>query len=190
MEAGDKHIDLVLMWQAVQQGWAPPFVLDENRYNLLKNSDASAERGFAGFACSFAGKWFGGYARAKRGGCKVERYAEESAKNLIKMQPYLGNINLRYADFSWWSLNPDTIVYCDPPYEGTTGYRGTWEPRKFWRWAENAWNAYRSIVLVSEFKAPEGWKSIWSKKRGIGIQPDTRGDEKTENLFILEEVCL
>jgi DNA adenine methylase len=53
---------------------------------------------------------------------------------------------------------PGTVLYCDPPYCGTTGYKAL-EPfnsEAFWFWARE--HARRGVhVYVSEYQAPAGW---------------------------------
>ena len=52
------------MWEELQNGWMPPQTLTKEDYEFLKNNKDIKPHltGFVGFGCSFAGKWFGGYA--------------------------------------------------------------------------------------------------------------------------------
>ena len=65
--ASDKNEYLIEMYIALQSGWIPPQNVSEEEYqSIKKNKDENkALTSFAGFGCSFAGKWFGGYARNK-----------------------------------------------------------------------------------------------------------------------------
>ena len=80
--AGDVHEDLILMYQAIQSGWEPPSELSEDCWRELKYSEPSPLRGFAGFGCSFAGRWFEGYARNSKG----TNYAAQAARKLAKQK--------------------------------------------------------------------------------------------------------
>ena len=52
----DIHPDLILMYQALAQGWLPPTYVTEEEYQTLKHDpEPSALRGFVGFGCSFGG---------------------------------------------------------------------------------------------------------------------------------------
>lgn len=63
----DSHPDLILLLQAVRDGTiAFPDAVSEEEYQRIRREPPSALRGFVGFGCSFAGKWFGGYARDPR----------------------------------------------------------------------------------------------------------------------------
>ena len=65
--AYDVHKDLVDMWVAVQEGWTPPAAMTREEYNALRSSEEpSPLRTFAGYGCSFVGKWFGGYVEHPR----------------------------------------------------------------------------------------------------------------------------
>jgi hypothetical protein len=74
--------------------------------------------------------------------------------------------SMRYEDFTPL-IPPESIVYCDPPYAGTTGYGGaktdvelgeslslnTWNRSAFWRWADKLVEAGQR-VFVSEYSGP------------------------------------
>lgn len=87
--AGDVHEDLMLLWKAVQDGWQPPNTLSETDYKALQYAKPSALRGFAGFGCSFGGKWFGGYARSKK--VKDNYYADHTARSLNEIAKVIRN---------------------------------------------------------------------------------------------------
>ncbi len=52
--------DLILLHKFIQAGGIPIDNLSREEYKVYKTAEASAMRGFVGFGCSFAGKWFGG----------------------------------------------------------------------------------------------------------------------------------
>jgi DNA adenine methylase len=63
--ANDISRPLICLLRAVQGGWAPPESLAEAEYARLSDTRDPDDpmTAFAGFGCSFGGKWFGGYAR-------------------------------------------------------------------------------------------------------------------------------
>lgn len=65
----DAHPYLIAMWKALQRGWEPPDIVTEAEYQYIKDhkNEDPALAGFVGFGCTFGAKWFGGYARDKRG---------------------------------------------------------------------------------------------------------------------------
>ncbi len=58
----DINYYLIEMWKAIQHGWIPPDRITEKQYKIIKNNQVKyhpALTCFAGFLCSFGGKWFG-----------------------------------------------------------------------------------------------------------------------------------
>jgi DNA adenine methylase len=160
--AGDVHPDLVMMWQAMQRGWAPPQEMTRERYAWLRNQGPSPERAFAGFGCSFSGRWFGGLdatpGRARRGS---KTAAVICASALERKRPALTSVFIVQADYRKWNPGPGVVVYCDPPYAGTTGYgTGGWDVDQFWVTARQ-WAANGATVFVSEYSAPDDVECVW-----------------------------
>lgn len=181
--------DLIALWQAVADGWLPPDDVTPEEYAAARASAPSALRGYVGFGCSFGGKWFGGYAtndtRLNKQGIPYRgpRYA---AAALRKQAPTVRGGEFRLGDYSDAPVTADAVVYCDPPYAGTTGYgaAGPFDSARFWRTAE-AWAALGAAVLVSELDAPAGWAEVWRRPmptyvRGGGYQVAA---ERVERLF-------
>ena len=163
MHLSDLHVDLAMMWQASLDGWLPPEHVSEDEYAALKLADPSAERGFVGFTCSFAAKWFAGYARGAG-----RNYAAEGgsglAKKVVPLQA-VANVTVTNRGYADVTPAPGDVLYLDPPYADTTGYStGGFDSAAFWAWAQaHAENGVR--VFVSEFKAPDGWRAVWSVER-------------------------
>lgn len=176
---GDVHPDLMLMWKAVYSGWEPPTEVSEERYRELKTSEPSAERGFVGFSCSFAGKWFGGYARGSDG-----NYALAGRNSILKKVRGVGDKigEIKRQPYYDWQPESGDVVYCDPPYLGTQGYSGTskFDHDKFYSVVET-WAAEGVQVFVSEYSAPGHWEEVFSKDHTVFVVND--GNTKTEKLF-------
>jgi DNA adenine methylase len=185
----DIHPDLVMMWQAVQQGWIPPDDVDETLYQSLRYAEPSALRGFVGFGCSFAGKWFGGFGRRAPAG---DRYwaaetttAPAAVRSIMRQAPRIAHANIRLRDYRSVEFTRTTIIYADPPYAGTTGYsQGAFDHAEFWATAER-WVAGGATVFVSEQRAPQGWVSVWTKKMPNYAKGDAQtAGARTEHLFM------
>jgi len=179
--AADANIDLITMYKALQQGWVPPSTLSAEEYALAKAlpEGTTPIKAFAGFGCSFAGKWFGGYAKSG-----VRNYALNAKNSLEKKRSGLQGVALfakKYNEFT----PIGALVYCDPPYQGTTQYGavGEFNTAAFWdtmrQWAE------QNIVLVSEYAAPDNCEVVWEKH----VITDIRGTEgklpRVEKLFLV-----
>ena len=180
--ASDIHPDLILMWQALQKGWRPPDTVSLEEYRMLKKSSPSALRNFAGFGCSFAGKWFGGYARDGRGGGR--NYAARACRSLLRKIQNLQDVEFyhkSYMDFDQKLLRHPALVYCDPPYRASTAdyASGLFDAEAFWQWVREQ----SCTVLVSEYEAPEDFEKVWSCK----TKTDLRG---THGKGCIRQECL
>ena len=97
------------MYQALADGWVPPTSLSEEEYRELKVAEPSALRGFAGFGCSFGGKWFDEFARG--GG---RDHANESYKALVRQAPTLRGRQFMHQSYDQFPPGPGDVVYLDP----------------------------------------------------------------------------
>lgn len=181
--AADVVPDLVMLWRAAVDGWVPPTELTEDDYRQLRHAEPSALRGFAGFPCSFGGKWFGGYARDPRGG---RNFAESASRSMVKRGQALRGAEIRLSDYRELTdvIGPDSVVYADPPYAGTTAYAAIdgFDSAVFWseagRWADAG-----AAVFVSEYAAPPGWIQVWEGRPQTSIARNHAGMAVVERLF-------
>jgi DNA adenine methylase len=174
--ASDIHEDLILMWKEAANGWVPPSI-DESTYRTLKDAQTSALRGFAGFGCSFGGKWWGGFARGED-----RDYSSESSRNICKIAMLMKTTNLRTCSYA--DLDPEigSVVYADPPYANTTGYFRGFDHDAFWM-KMREWSERGIEVFVSEYVAPSDWKPIWEGSHRQYVSKRARA-ETTERLFV------
>lgn len=188
--ASDISPDLIVMWNALYQGWAPPKELSEWDYNSLRHAAPSALRGLAGFGGSFGGKWFGGYAR---GGLqpngKPRNHFGESARNARAIADSLPFGGVTFSHRSYDAINPiaGSVIYADPPYADSEGYSaaGQFDTKTFWVEAER-WHRNGCAVFVSEYTAPDHWRCIWeSAHRRSLAKPNQGRPMRTEKLFTL-----
>ncbi len=144
--ASDACAPLIALYKAVQEGWDPPTEVSEEQYELAKYlPDSDPIKAFCAFGCSFSGKWFGGYAKSAEG----RNYAK-NARNSLRKNKFTGLV--KQIDFLEFIPEPtNTIIYCDPPYAGTTGYDSSdkFDYCKFVRRVEQ-WSEFTD-VFVSEY---------------------------------------
>lgn len=106
--------------------------------------------GLAGYSCSFAAKFFGGYRHPDSGS---NDYVAASYRSAVKQSPTLQGVDLICCDFSELVLDEPCLIYCDPPYANTLGYREKFDREAFWLWAyEKVREGHE--VFVSEYEAP------------------------------------
>ena len=179
--AYDERLDMVLLRQALAEGWDPPASVSENEYRALKYAGPSALRGFAGQACAFGGDWFHGYAR----GYDFAGAARRAVTRETKLMP---NVSFAHGDFMYdVPLRGDAVLYCDPPYAGTTGYsQGGFDHGRFWRRIRQWVNA-GALAFVSEQTAPSDFVPIWKKQKTKGLRAsDGTHEALSERLFVHE----
>jgi DNA adenine methylase len=182
LEASDAHPALIALYSAMQAGWDPPDTLSEEDYARARSlPDSDPLKAFAGFGCSFSGKWFGGFARDK---VRAGDHTNEAARGLRKKLP---NPAITFRCLSFFDIAPrpwEGIIYCDPPYAGTQGYGMAWDPAAFWARARE-WSRF-CPVFVSEFTAPAGVLCVLEMPR-IKSMGFTR-KAAIDRLYLLEEV--
>ena len=177
----DKHPYLIAMWQALQNGWTPPDVVTKEEYYRVKaNMDENpALTGFIGFGCSFGGKWWGGYAKDKRG----DDYCGQAKRGLLKDLVGIQSATFTCLDYRDVEIPDGAVVYCDPPYVNTTGYTtGQFDTDEFWDYMRQL--SKRCDVYISEESAPDDFECIWSKEKVRTLEKsDNVGRVKVEKLF-------
>lgn len=164
----------------------PDLITEDDYEKAKKEKNIDGLTGYIGFAMSFGGKFFGGYRRDVAGtkGCienmkTQSRRSKENAINQSKNIQEVEFINESYLDLE---IPPNSIIYCDPPYKGTTSYRDTFDHDKFWNWCRKK-SSEGHIVFISEYNAPNDFICLWQKEVSTTISKQ-QGKKDVEKLFI------
>ena len=186
----DMHPDLMLLWDLLLSSVDSFSALDvlpdyvsEDDYREFRSSSVSAVRGFVGFACSFGGRWFEGYARSRE--CN---FAATGKRSLSKKIPGMSAKRVTYTSQGSYesltgTLKSGDVVYCDPPYAKTQGYAtGVFDHETFWE-TVTLWVQSGVHVFVSEYVAPEQWSSIWGREQTTTLSKDEY-KKAVEHLFV------
>lgn len=175
---------LIALFQYIKSGGILPDMISRDTYKKVRDNPNNFKNWFVGcvgFLSSYNGKFFGGYSgevRARTG--TVRNYYKEACKNISKQTTALNDIeficlNYKHLNFS------DSVIYCDPPYEGTTSYSVKFNHNEFWEtmrvWSRN------NIVIVSEENAPNDFKCIWQYEVKRTLDTKSR-HTATEKLFV------
>lgn len=79
----------------------------------------------------------------------------ESLQSLQRLER-LERLQLDYQEVP---IKRGDVIYCDPPYKGTSGYNGVgFNHNDFYRWAINSGRG--NIVIISEYSMPEDFFEI------------------------------
>jgi DNA adenine methylase len=164
--ASDLHLDLILLYQALQEGWEPPTDVTEEEYQAQRQAEPSPFRAFCGYACSFGGKWFGGYARGHTS-------PGTGARSLLRKAGLLESVLFSHCDYGDHSPGPADVVYCDPPYRNRTPLKQVppFDHQRFWN-TMNEWAEAGATVFVSEEQATEGWVPVLNPGRNTCLGVD------------------
>ena len=172
---------LMEMYKGVQNGYELPTIITEEQYKHIKNNkdEDKVLTGFVGFGCSFAGKWFGGYARDAQN----KNYCLTSKNSLLKKMSTMNDVVFEWKNYL--DLNPiGSLIYCDPPYQNTTKYTGTpnFDSEEFWnimrKWSKD------NKVFISEYQAPDDFECVLEIPTSTSIR-DKDGNvcKRIEKLF-------
>jgi DNA adenine methylase len=180
--ASDSHFELIELYRSLQKGWRPPRYVSEAEYRQSKNLlEFPYLKAYIGFNLSFGAKWFGGYARHNDGGKRCP--STEAYNNVTKQIPLLAGIDFYHGSYTAFTDYPsNSIIYCDPPYRGTTKYKDVIDYEHFYQWCRDM-KSKGHIVYVSEYNMPEDFICIWSKDQKVYLGETTLN--KIERLYTL-----
>lgn len=136
-----------------------PDEISEAYYNSIKGHSPNKFTSLIRFGASFGGKFENGYARGKAADNTPRNYWAETKRNAIKQSPKIQNV--QFICDSYENLDfENCLIYCDPPYQGTTGYKtGAFNHEHFFEWCRE--QAKNNIVFVSEYNAPDDFIEVW-----------------------------
>lgn len=186
---GDQCPSLIALWhETIHEGFRPPRELSREDWARLRDDpNPSALKAWAGYACSYSGKWFAGYgAVAISAGRNYLEEAYWSFGYKVKSLKKHSNVTFVCADYESHNIDENTVVYCDPPYRNTQSYDSSkvaFDHDRFWKVAEN-WTNKGALVLVHEYKAPDGWKAVVSRDRNVTLDYSSSVVE-SERLWML-----
>lgn len=180
----DIHPALIVLYQAIEDGWCPPSTLSKQEWERAKHlPDTNPLKGFAGFGCSFRGLYFQSYGGGYVG--PVSNPGAQAARMvLLRDVKCLVSRGVKFRHQSFFDIQPsaDYFLYLDPPYKGTTAYKDT--PvfpyalfyDRVYEWAQFG------PVCVSEYCFPLG-AVVWEKSRARKLAVGT--GRRLEKLFVV-----
>lgn len=181
--ANDYNEYVAEMWNAlVNRNWQPPTEITEEQYNDIKANKEQYPKelvGFTGIQMTFGGTWFGTYARDKRHENYARVRAMEGRKNLMKQVERLQGTIFTSSSYCDIALPKNSIIYCDPPYEGVAGYKDMFNHIAFWQWCREK-TKEGHFVFISEYNAPNDFECIWQSelKTNMNAKYETKPVEK------------
>lgn len=191
----DIHEPLIelLKWVQNMDNELPETISEEEYIQVRDNRDYYPlwYQGLVGFSCGYSAKYFGGFARSmKSDGVTPRNHPSERIRNIKKQRGDLQNIIFQTRDFLKINNLNGYVIYCDPPYRGTTKYKTENFPyEEFYKWCREL--SKNNIVLISEYNMPEDFKVIWKKEHKVLIDSNreskNKGNKRIEKLFICKQ---
>ena len=186
--AGEVNPYIAAMWQELLSGWTPKSTYSKDEYMYIQNNKNECPHltGYVGICCSYSGKWFGGYAGRTRTSGGIRDYQDEAWRNVKKQLPALRGVQVYCSSYELLHIPSSSVIYCDPPYMGTTKYAVDFDTAAFFSWVR-VMVAAGHIVLVSEYSAPADFVELLKLDVVSSLSANgTHGGSKssTEKLFI------
>jgi len=160
----------------------PDFVTEEH-YNSLKKTPPSKITSYIRFTCSFGSKFEDSY--AKRKGSNEFTYAGAAKRNALKQSPNIQGVEFICDTFENIDVE-NSVIYCDPPYKGTTSYKTNPFPYDvFYDWCIKMKDK-GNVVFVSEYSMPDEFEEVWRGeiKTNFASSRTKATHNATEKLFI------
>ena len=130
--ANDIDSELIALLSAVADGYLPPANVSREEYYRVKESPSKYSpeyRGFVSICCSFGCKKWGAYAKNE----KSHNYVAAGRRGCARIARNLRGVVFTAGSYKEMYIPPNSIIYCDPPYKSTTGYKsGRFDSCEFW----------------------------------------------------------
>lgn len=157
-----------------------PCEVSEEYYKSIRGAEQNPITSILRFGCAFGGVFESTFARDRKTG---RNFAAETKRNALKQSPKIQSVQFICDSYENLSFE-NTLIYCDPPYAGTSGYKtGAFDHDKFFNWCRE--QAKNNIVFVSEYNAPSGFIKVWQGeiKTNFASSRKTATHNAVEKLF-------
>jgi len=179
---------LIAFLSELQKGWTPPDNISNTLYMAIRDNKekyCKALVGCVGFCFTYGAKWFGGFiGNSKDVVCVGRDRMGESYRAVEKAREQVRGVSFMCASYDQILYPNNSIIYCDPPYKGTTKYKDDFNHDKFYDWCREK-HKEGHTVFVSEYEMPDDFICVWSKKVNSSLTKDTGSKQAVERLFTL-----
>ena len=182
---------LIYFWNDLKNGFIPPIHTTKEEYFEIKdNKDNDFTMTlWAGICCSYGGKWFGGWindyseARRLKNG-RLPNHQTERRNSVMKQIPKIKDVKFIHSSYEDLEIPNNSLIYCDPPYKGTTKYRDDFNHDEFWDWCREKTRKGHT-VFISEYNSPDDFECVKevTTNTQLGNGCNTGNQVKIEKLF-------
>lgn len=193
----DSNEYLISLLIELKNGWIPPcYVSEEEWRDVRTKMDFAYPKHYIAFVrlgCSFGSDWNGGYARNVRKDAPnsdalnktIKSYCRQSANNMIKQAKSFKGITFSHSSYDSSFIPPQSVIYCDPPYAGTTKYKDDFNHEEFWEWCRKKVKDGHQ-VFISEYNAPDDFVCVWRQELNVTVARNGKHKKAIEKLFVHE----
>jgi len=178
----DNNKLLIVLLKHIQKTKGKHPIITEKEYKALHSNPSKdpLKAAYAAFCYSYNGKFFGGYVN-KYGTREYPKERKRYYDDLHDVESF-HKANIKYVDYSKYSDVKGKLIYCDPPYEGTTEYHSSFDSSKFWDFIRKL--SKYNYVFVSEYKAPDDFSCISQKEKRNSISGKGATRKRIEKIFL------
>jgi D12 class N6 adenine-specific DNA methyltransferase len=109
----------------------------------------------------------------------LERVEQLQRLQGLEQLEQVPSLEFTQLDYRKVIIKPNSIIYCDPPYQNTARYLNSFNHDEFWKWvAENPYP-----VFVSEYSAPSFIKTLMAINKHTKLSPNGETKTKPEKIF-------
>lgn len=188
----DSHPYLVALLEHVEEtgGKDLPETVTKEHHTYVRRHPEEFEPWYVGLIgfVSYGGKWNDLYPNpsaklASRNRSGKDDKAGQMIKNIKKQAPRLKGVEFRCGDYRELDIPDGSLVYADPPYKNTAGYKGTesFDHETYYSWLREL--AKRCAVYCSELWMPDDFEVVWSTEFRVSMASNDNQQKRIENLY-------
>lgn len=176
---------LIVMWKALQTGWQPPYITEEDYYTIKAVRDPKDPRtALALFGCSYGGVFARSYAKPR----PSQDYPACARNQALAKIRDCSDVDFVHADYADVTGLSGKLVYADPPWECVGGkypYVSAFDSRHFWQHALT-WGPCVFVSEGAKASPGAGWSlySEWSVDGTVGTRTTGKRSKQIERLYV------
>ena len=180
--ASDNNEYLIVLLKHIQKTKGKHQTVTKSEYKDIKeHPDRDKLRtAYAGFTYSYHGNFFGRYVNTfqdRNYPKERKRYYDKLHDNEVFQQT-----KLQWVDYTKYTGVKGKLMYCDPPYVGTTEYHSSFDSAAFWEWVRMM--SKDNVVFVSEYEAPSDFVCVAKKTKRVSMSGRGATRKKQEKVFV------
>ena len=184
----DLNEPLIACLHGLATGWLPQKEVSEDFFNKVKKDNSIVDQatlGYIGTQLTYGAMWFSTYRRDNTG---LRDYADEAFRHVEKQAKEIKNVIFKSGSYYDLVIPEKSIVYCDPPYEGTASYNAVekFDHNSFFEWCR-CMTKKGHQVFVSEYNAPDDFKCVWEQEIKVTLSKNGKQKTAIEKLFIYND---